>query len=74
MQRHPIRTIRMADYFKPSQNAIDALKGTNVDVGLDQSAISAISQPVGVKENTTIVQDITVLNEKQKEELDKKLE
>ena len=44
----------MADYFKPSQNAIDALKGTNADVGLDQSAISAISQPVGAKENITI--------------------
>ena len=35
-QRQPLRTIRMADYFKPSQNAINALvQSTNTVVGLD---------------------------------------
>ena len=63
----------MADYFKPSQNTINALiQSSNTGIGLDQSAISAISQPVGTVDST--VNDVTVLNEKQKEELDKKLE
>ena len=77
-RRQPFKAMRMAEYFRPSAAAMSALTQTNLvssDLSaLEHSAISAISQAPEANERDQILNDITVLEEQKREELDKKLE
>ena len=70
--------MRMAEYFKPSSAAMSALTQSNIVTSdyaaLEHSAISAISQAPDANERSQMLQEVTVLEEKRKEELDEKLE
>ena len=77
-RRQPFKALRMAEYFKPSSAAMSALAHSAMDTSdmaaFDRSAISAISHAAPINERSHILQDLTVLEEKRKEALDKKLE
>ena len=70
--------MRMAEYFRPSAAAMSALTQNNIGgndlSALEHSAITAISQAPDANEGSQILQELTVLEEKRREEMDKKLE
>ena len=70
--------MRMAEYFRPSAAAMSALTQNNIGgndlSALEPSAITAISQAPDANEGSQILHELTVLEEKRREEMDKKLE
>jgi len=77
-KRKPFKAMPMAEYFRPSAAAVSALTQSHLvsnDLSaLEHSAITAISQAPEANEKSQILQEITVIEEKRREEMDKKLE